>query len=231
MHLGNPQLGFNAYLMGKGSIIRSGLMAASTVGLDQTGAAVVSRDNTSRRADINVVADRFVAALLSTFRLSGGFAVFSSGTLRDGIEATTTSINWNIALSASTMIGSNIVAEPRVSYSRSTNSVSGYSADRTALGSVEASIGLNAYAFSRKLEIKAEPSFSRHDIAAGAALNNFFLDASLRWKEKKWEAELRGRNITNRRRAGYSRATALNVFTSITLLRGAEALATFTWRF
>lgn len=219
-------------LQGTFSMVRSDRTADSRIdaecGLSST-TRQLDRSSTYRSWTASATATKNFFDIYTLLSLTTSVEGSANDNLRQGKEMTSRNVGFHLSPSAQNTFFSGVVRTVLTfRYSRLRQRAAGYEEHDNA---VSARLRLNVSP-AKAVQLHAEATFDYTELGQSEAVKGCFLDGGALWKAgKKWELELRARNLLNRKEYVVRRFAYSDTYTYIYRLRPAECLLSVRWMF
>lgn len=200
------------------------------VSQDGTSSSSVNLDSHSDMTNFMATAIKHVYSWHSRLSLNVTGMSIGRESMRSGNVIKTRNDIYTTSLSAeSDLLNDMLTLTGNFSYSYTRNSFHGFMPDNNLS---EIMVNGKVSVFPVKgLEIYGNLSFNRSQLAEDNYKSNLFVDAGIKYKLRKFDFTLSGRNLTNLRNYGYTLYNTLDITTYSYSLRPIECVATVRFNF
>lgn len=207
-------------------------ISASEISDDGAGIATssVKEANNTDMGIADFLATKDVRSWKTQFSLNGSGVWSTRNSIRSGNVRKINSAFYSIGARAeSSLLSDKLIISLNAAYSRTEQKIS----------SIPDAIKLNDFSFNGQisvlpipqLEIYAKTDIRRNQITGDLYKTNLFVDAGIRGKIRKFEIELSGLNLTDRRAYEYTLYSSLDILTYHYSLRPIQGLLTVRYSF
>jgi|GEM_PF-4693203 len=190
------------------NILGSKTITAGTnnVGINTSG---VANNNTSDNYSVSGSVDKDVRSIRTSFSLGSGYSISTSQQMRQGVKTEIEGNSFSLSPSLRTRIVEQLEVIYQMSYSQSTQKSTGYTSSNHQQ-SHRFSLNYNPI---DPILIYSSVDFARRELTPKNFKNTQFLDAGIRYKHKKLEADLKLNNLLDTRAYSYTVLYDLDRFT------------------
>ena len=192
-------------------------IGASNVGISTSG---IADENTSESITAMGNVSKVISAIGTTLKLYSSYGISSGVQIRQGIKTDINSTNFRISPKVNTQISKQL----EISYSFDYNQSSQQSINFTTTYHQQSHNISVSYNPTEALILYGNMDFSRREISTGNYKNMQLFDAGVRYKRKKFEAELKLNNLLNTKEYSYTVVSQLDVFSYKYYLNPREVL-------
>jgi len=217
------ELFFSDYSVSYGTIKRNILSSqtvntgATSVGINTSG---VADENTSENISVSGNASKVFSAIGTTLKLYSSYGISSGVQIRQGIKTDINTTNFFISPDVMTQISKHLEISYSFDYSLSSQQAINFT---TTYHQQSHNISIS-YNPVEALIIYGKMDLSRREISTDNYKNMQLFDAGVRYKRKKFEAELKLNNLLNTKEYSYTVVNQLDVFSYKYYLNPREVL-------
>jgi len=220
------ELFFSNYSVSYGTVTRNILSSqtvntgATSVGISTSG---VADENTSENISVSGNASKVFSTIGTTLFLQSTYGISTGKQIRQGIKTDINSTNFSISPDLRIQISKQLEIKYSMNYSLSSQQSVNFT---TTYHQQSHNISLS-YSPIDQLTIYGQMDFSRREISTDNYKNMQLFDAGVRYKRKKFEAELKLNNLLNTKEYSYTVVNQLDIFSYKYYLNPREVLLIF----
>ena len=205
------ELFFSNYSVSYGAIKRN-ILSSQTVNTGATNVGVntsgVADENTTKNISVLVNASKVFSAIGTTLSLQSTYGISTGVQIRQGIKTDINSTNFSISPDVKIQISKQLEISYSMNYSLSSQQAINFI---TTYHQQSHNISIS-YNPVDQLIIYGKMDFNRREISTDNYKNMQLFDAGVRYKRKKFEAELKLNNLLNTKEYSYTVVNQLDVF-------------------
>lgn len=212
------------------NVITSNEISTTSITADEVIYGHITTDNKGSNANLFFNLSKNQRNWNTTFTLSGGAIYLKRMTQRESQLLNVKTQNYSIGADIhSTFWNERISGRVNLRYGI-TSQTTDMQTDNTNLHDWLLTAELSVFPVS-SLEIFYTLHYNKSDLATNSSAENIFMDSGIRYKDKDWIVELRGKNLTNAQVYSYSYINNYDTYTYSCLLRPIEFILSFQYSF